>query len=141
MKKHYSLQLIFLFIGFTSIAQTKAVEEDLIKRVLKTNLAALEKEDAKLEQSTIHSKSPFYASTPEQAKQLFEKYDLKYDLLSFKMVQLYEDSASVEITQSVKKIQGPPFQNTKMTILQIMKKEKGEWKILNSRIDKVEKIP
>ena len=108
---------------------------DALKEVFITNLNASEREDVDAVMATLHTQSPSYRQTRQVAQTLGEKFDLKFELLSFKYIGRDGEYAVARAKQSVVKQNswsksGYPDNETDM--IHVFRQENDQWKIWGS---------
>jgi hypothetical protein len=62
---------------------------------------------------------------------LFDNYDSKYKILSFKYIGRDNQCAVARVKQSTMKLSGPAFRNNVLDMVQVFRQEKGQWKFWN----------
>lgn len=89
MRKIISLSIVTLLslvlISSLAVASTDNIEGAL-RSLVEENFATAEAEDLEAHMDTMHAGSPVYRQTRKIAKQLFENYELDYELVSFRYV-------------------------------------------------------
>jgi hypothetical protein len=58
--------------------------EAALKSIVEVNFAATEKEDIDAIKKTMHTQSPAYISSIQTSQQLFDYYDFKVSIVSFR---------------------------------------------------------
>ncbi len=100
-----------------------------IKKLIDDNLKYTQLEDAVKALDIFHSQSPSLLSTKNVLPQIFENYDLNYEILSYKFITIDDDLAFVRLKQRTTKISGPAFRNNEIDMIQIYQLESGQWKL------------
>lgn len=116
---------ILLLLSTAAYADTSSEIEDAIL----DNLEHTQNEDVGAVMEDMHSQSPAYQPTQQMLQQLFPVYDLKYELLNYKLVGEDDEYAYVKVKQRTEKISGPAFQNNEIEMLMVFKQENGLWKL------------
>ncbi|MHC9541157.1 MAG: hypothetical protein AB9903_16770 [Vulcanimicrobiota bacterium] len=111
-------------------------DEELIS-VVRNNLKALNEKNLKAAMDTIDPTNPNYSKTEEMTNQIFQTYDLRFELVDAKVIDKNPDEAQVRIVQITKKIKGPVFRDNETTAIQLLKKVNGKWKITNTKMEDV----
>ncbi len=105
------------------------VLEAKLREVIIENFAASQRKDMEGIKRTIHSQSPAYITSAQTLKQLFDYYDLKYELLSFRYIGADGEYAIARGEQKTIKLKGPAFKDNVLDSIYIFRKENGEWKL------------
>ena len=131
--------IFILCLGSLAFAEKEIAEEKLdvgkmINDVVMENLIATETENTRRMMGTVHTQSPLYKSTELQVVQIFEKYKLKYELLSYKYISTDGVYSIVRVKQKTVKISGPKFINNEIDMFQVYRIENGKYKIWNQVI-------
>lgn len=108
--------------------------------VVHQNLKTAAQEDLEGYMATIHEESPGYEQTRQTMKELFETYDLDYELVEARVLEKSEDSATVSFVQITRKKSGPDFTDTRSSGRHLLKKSGQKWKIYSSELQKVETL-
>ncbi|MGV8120826.1 MAG: hypothetical protein AB2L14_13795 [Candidatus Xenobiia bacterium LiM19] len=111
-------------------------DEELIS-VLQSNLQAYNDKNIKAVMDTIDPNSPGYSQTEMLTNQVFQQYDLKFEIKSAKVIDKKIDEAQVRMVQITRKIKGPDFRDNETTSIQILKKINGKWKISDTKMEDV----
>jgi len=145
------INLICLVLVFTLVAcgsngvvsydkkkNKKLSEEQLIKKFIKLNAEYNQNEEIEqvIEQtdcSTINCAE--FRLTMEN---IFDTYDLKYELISVKILEITSNKAEVIVTQKTTKVNGPEFRDNKGEFLHTLIKVDNNWKFKNTKVNKVE---
>jgi len=131
--------LLVQFAICTFVFAAENVEE-AIKSVVVTNMEACQKEDTSGMMDTIHSQSMGYLETKQAMQPIFENFDLKYTMLSYKFIIQDGEYAIARVRQRTEKVSGPAFQNNELDMIQIFKKEGNAWKYWSQAILEVNYI-
>lgn len=108
--------------------------------LIKANVEYMNKEDLEGVMSTIHPESPSYASTESMAKLIFDRYDLKYEIESIKVLEENDKEAKVQFTQVTRKINGPEFKDNRVTGIHLLKMDGESWKIYSTEMTKLDPL-
>ncbi len=131
--------ILFLsMILFFGCLDGESNDEEEIKKVVYDNIEALNAEDLEAAMDTVHPEIKGYEVTKEVTEYMFETYDLYYELSEFKIIELSETEAQVEVVQTSKKISGPEYTDNKVTAIHKLKKYNGEWRIYATKIKNIE---
>ena len=109
-----------------------------VEESLRSQVDALNREDAAAYMSYIHPDSPDFASTREKVEKLFVEYDLKHTLEKAEPVVLTEGEAKVKFVHLTEKLSGPAFRNNRITGTHILRKDGGVWKVFSTIQDSVD---
>lgn len=135
---NFQAQLIVTDDGGASKSTTKTIEVvdigEQLNSLAEENLQYAESEDLQGYMSTIHSDAPGYSTTEQTMQNLFDTYDLNYELQSFEYLGRDGEYASARIEQLTEKISGPSFQDNITESKWRCKKENGEWKIWSTTL-------
>lgn len=137
MKIVYVILFVLLFSPVAALAQEGVPEADIsatVKAVVIKNLDMIGKEDMDGMMNTIHTQSPGYLITKQQTQEIFDIYDIKYEIKYYKYIGQESGYAIARVIQVTKKISGPAFQNNELDMIQIFKKEDGVWKYWSQAI-------
>ncbi len=130
MKTIGTLAVVTLVLATVAVGgESKTAVE--LKALILQNLAACESEDLAAEMETVHTQSPGYLLTKQQASMLFENFDFKYDLTHFKFIGEDEEYAVARIRQKTTKKAGPAFKNNETDLMAVFRREAGVWKFWN----------
>lgn len=142
MKKKYIIYALFWggCIGLIAACSGEKSVEDQLKAVVMENFKTTEAENMSAMLDTIHTQSPFYAQTEKLAVQIFDAYDLKYELLEFKYVGLDGEDAIAEYKFSTKKVAGGVFKDNIINTRQKFRQEDGNRKIWSMAILEIDYI-
>jgi hypothetical protein len=108
-----------------------------IRAVFDANLQALRQKNLAAAMATIDETSPFFEQTRKVTQFMFENYDLKYEINQFEVLNISGNQATVRITQTTKKIQGPTFRDNILVSKNLVKKSRGKWKIFSTEIESI----
>ena len=132
-----SLAAILVAIAASGCAHRTVIEGDP-KSIVYENIKAMENEDLDRAMATIDEESESYAQTKKLAQLLFEKYDLKYELDSVRVIGQTESEAKVECIQITRKVSGPTFRDNKIDIVHRLRNTDGIWRIYSSQVNKID---
>lgn len=113
-------------------------ETEAIIAVLLQNARALEQEDYDAALAAIDPTSPLYEGTASLTRQIFEMYDLTYDLSGLEVISQSGSEAEVRFTQVTRKVSGPEFRDNVVEGVHVMRKSDGVWRVYNTRVDSIE---
>ena len=106
--------------------------------VIEANAKYMNEEKFDEAMNTIHKDSPAYPATESMLKQLFERYDLNYKVVSMKVTEETDLEAKIEFVQITSKLKGPEFKNNKATGVHTLKKDGDSWKIYSTEMTDVQ---
>ena len=106
--------------------------------VIESNAKYMNEEKFDEAMNTIHKDSPAYPATESMLKQLFERYDLNYKVVSMKVTEETNVEAKIEFVQITSKLKGPEFKNNKATGIHTLKKDGDSWKIYSTEMTDVQ---
>ena len=146
LPKFLSLTLAFTLLILSSacdiVGGVQVTEEDKAQaiNVVKWNLYYAQAEDLAGFMRTIHDDSPARADTLSVMQMVFNDFNLSYQIVTYEIIAISEDSADVRIIQDTRKISGElPFRDNRLTTVHTLKKsEDGKWKIYYSEMEDVQ---
>lgn len=117
----------------TAEADIDAAVKAAILDVVNANIEATAAEDVEAAMATIDPSSPLAVSTAQTMKFLFEMYDLEYEVEQLNVVDATDTEAYVYTVQTVRKIDGPDFTDSRSKAVHYLKKQAdGSWKLYSS---------
>jgi ketosteroid isomerase-like protein len=121
-------------VGLILAAMGQAAEdpktvESQLRAVVLSNFVASAREDVNAVRATLHPQSPVFKSSLHACQQVFDYYDLQYELLSFRYLLADGDYAVARGRQKTTKTEGEPFKDNLMDCLYVFKRDAGEWKL------------
>jgi hypothetical protein len=133
--------LLYVFIAVFSVASlahsaenTDSELEAVLKSIVETNFSATEMEDIDTIKKTMHTQSPAYVPTIQTIQQMFDHYDFKVSIVSFRYIGTDEPYAIARVEQKTEKVKGPAFTNNIIDSIFIFRKENGSWKLWQQSI-------
>ncbi|NTW99594.1 MAG: hypothetical protein HGB35_06655 [Geobacteraceae bacterium] len=106
--------------------------------VLYENIRASNSEDIQAYMTTIHPRSPAYATTQEMLKKLNATYDLSYKVSGVTVMQENNREVRLSFVLVTRKIRGPSFRNNQINGVMILRKDGEVWKIYNQEINNIQ---
>lgn len=106
--------------------------------VIEANAKYMNEEKFDEAMNTIHKDSPEYPATESMLKQLFDRYDLNYKVVSMKVTEETDLDAKIEFVQITSTLKGPEFKNNKATGVHTLKKDGDSWKIYSTEMTDVQ---
>lgn len=133
------MPFIIATLSFFLLTGCNSPEKEIEKTIL-DNLKYAEEENLDGYVGTLLLTKENRDFTVEQAKSLFENEELDYKLISFKILELKDDTAEVEVIQTTKSRNQPSesFRDSKVTSIHSMKRVEGVWKLSETNIQKSE---
>lgn len=108
-------------------------DQALVLAVLEKNRVSGEIEDLAALKSTYDATYLELDAKMAQLKQLFAAFDFKMAVTNIKFIENSEDEVKVYSMDTLTKVKGPEFPNSKSDSITTLKKNKaGEWKIIKS---------
>lgn len=108
-------------------------DQALVLAVLEKNRVSREIEDLAALKSTYDATYLELDAKMAQLKQLFAAFDFKMAVTNIKFIENSEDEVKVYSMDTLTKVKGPEFPNSKSDSITTLKKNKaGEWKIIKS---------
>ena len=108
--------------------------------VVEANAKYMNEEKYDEAMNTIHKDNPSYPASEIMIKQLFERYDLNYKIVSMKVLEDNNSEAKIEFVQITTKLNGPEFKNNKATGIHRLKKDGDSWKIYSTQMTDIQSI-
>lgn len=139
-RKSLSAFLTLIFISITFLACSSGEEYDTPESLIEANARYMNEENFDKVMNTIHKDSPSYPASEIMIKQLFERYDLNYKIVSMKVLEDNNSEAKIEFVQITKKLNGPEFKNNKATGIHRLKKDGDSWKIYSTEMTDIQLI-
>jgi len=128
---------LFAFISSPASAQDALPSDEELISVLRSNLQAYNEKNIKGVMDTIDPNSPGYSQTEALTSQVFQQYDLRFEIKSVKVINKKIDEAQIRMVQITRKIKGPDFRDNEATSIQTLKKINGSWKISGTKMEDV----
>lgn len=113
-----------------------------IVSVLQQNAQTAQSENLAAYMNTYHSKSPARQVVRAIMTPLFKAYNLRYTVSDIKVESRTSEEIRAQYTLLTQKADntGPPFRDNKTGQLVTFKKENGQWKIYEAKINKIEYV-
>ena len=121
--------LIILSLLYSQITLSNENISDEIRKVVDANLLYMETENVDGVMSTVHTQSLSYLPTKDALSQIFGNYKLEYVIEDYSFIGHDGELAYVRVKQATNKVSGLTFQNNRLDMLQVFKKENGVWKL------------
>lgn len=116
-------------------------EEDAISAVLQAYIKSSNEENLSGVLATLDSTSPQFDMNKQVHTQIFNTYDLLFEIESSKIIHYNENEAAIYTVQTSKKIKGPEFQDNRSQMVTLMKKTKeGKWVMVETLLIKADKL-
>lgn len=77
----------------------------------------------------------------DRLEKLWATYAVRVDIESVRVVEIGADKAKVEVTQTLKKVSGPDFQDTRARHIYTFVREDGAWKLCANEIVESQRLP
>jgi hypothetical protein len=123
-----------------SAPEVTDADREAVVNVVQWNLYYLEVEDINGAMNTIHEDAPGRSETQNTTLEMFNRFDLGYELLENELVSIDSDTAEVRVKQLTwKKAGDEPFRTNRITAVHTLKKSAdGNWRIYSTSVDDVE---
>jgi hypothetical protein len=109
-------------------ADVPAADKDKITAVINKQIEASNKEDIAAYKATIDPSDPNLDVLLQQTQQVFDQYDLKFNIEKMSIINFTENEAQVYLTQTTEKVKGPQFQNSRVKlVVTLIKTAAGDW--------------
>lgn len=109
-------------------------EKNEIVAVIERNLEATEDEDIDAFSQTMYQDHPDYEVAVEETEQMFEQFDLEYELEILDVSMADDETATVEFEQKTTAENGEDFEDNIVTGVHEVRIEDGQWKIYETEI-------
>jgi hypothetical protein len=110
-------------------AEDAKVTEAALRAVVTSNFAASAAEDVNAVRATLHTQSPVFKSSLRACQQIFDYFDLKHELVSFRFLLADGEYAVARGEQKTTKLDGDDFKNNVMDCLFVFRQEAGNWRL------------
>jgi hypothetical protein len=146
-RKEILIPFLLLFIALLACSSSSEsapeitdADREAVVNVVQWNLYYLEVEDINGAMNTIHEDAPGRMETQNTTLEMFNRFDLGYELLENELVSIDSDTAKVRVKQLTwKKAGDEPFRTNRITAVHTLKKSAdGNWRIYSSSVDDVE---
>ncbi|MEK5146097.1 DUF2628 domain-containing protein [Psychrobacillus sp. FSL K6-4615] len=114
------------------------IESEIIK-VLEDNIQALENEnmDEYMSKVYTHAEQTTFAEIKKMLSDLFENFDLAYELRDFEFLSISEQEVKVRVTQTTTLVKGENFRDNESIFIHTLKPQKEEWKFYDSKVESI----
>ena len=114
------------------------IESEIIK-VLEGNILALENEnmDEYMSKVYTHAEQTTFAEIKKMLSDLFENFDLAYELRDFEFLSISEQEVKVRVTQITTLVEGENFRDNESIFIHTLKPQKEEWKFFDSEVESI----
>jgi len=85
--------------------------------------------------------SPSYLFDTDRLQKLWAAYTIRVDIANINVLEVGADRAKVEVTQTLKKVSGPDFQDTRARHIYTFVKEDGAWKLCANDVVESQRLP
>lgn len=116
---------------------TQADIEDEIIEIIQHNIKALENEDQDEYMSMLVEGSDQYEQTQDMIINIFENYDLAYDISDIEFISVTEEEVKVRVTQTTTKLEGADFRDNESILIHTLNHHGGDWKFYEGEIESV----
>lgn len=145
-----ALFVVYLLIVMTiltfvpSINKTTESESDYniefeIIEVLEENIQALENENMDEYMSMVYTNTEqtTFAETQQILNNIFENFDLAYELSNYEFLSISELEVKVRVTQITTLVEGEDFRDNESIFIHTLRQQKEEWKFFNSEVESI----
>lgn len=114
------------------------IESEIIK-VLEGNILALENEnmDEYMSKVYTHAEQTTFAEIKKMLNDIFENFDLAYELRDFEFLSISEQEVKVRVTQITTLVVGENFRDNESIFIHTLKLQKEEWKFFDSEVESI----
>jgi len=131
--------LLVAGLGAGCMGRMSGEDAEQIRALIDAQLAALDHNDLAGYMATLDPASPAYANTEKEVKNLFATFPTKSKALSFDFVTSSSYEVQVRVVQETHRVE-PGYKGKRMTMIHIMRKTDGVWKMYGSQLEKDEDI-
>lgn len=85
--------------------------------------------------------SPSYLFDMDRLQKLWAAYTIRVDIANINVLEVGADRAKVEVTQTLTKVSGPDFQDTRARHIYTFVKEDGAWKLCANDVVESQRSP
>ncbi len=138
------LLLLYLLVILTSCAPAQPVSDtDALKALVAQGARYVgEKDSAGLTRmASAACGSPSYLFDMDRLRKLWAVYSVRVDIENVNILEVGADRAKVEVTQTLKKVSGPDFQDTRARHIYTFVKENGAWKLCTNDVAESHRLP
>jgi hypothetical protein len=107
-------------------------EEAAVKQVLEDQIEFLRSEDLEGAMSTMHPESPIYSETRTVLEQVFDLYELEYELEEVEIVEMGDSQAKIRAVQVTRRVNGPELEDARVTAIHTIRMTDDGWKLYDS---------
>ena len=132
----YTGEVLSVWIRKKAAARVSGEVERELKAVFMRNLKGLQEKDIEMAMQDI-DEGPLKENTRKMTQMLFDRFDLTYKVLDFKVVSADKDTAVIEVTMETRKVRGPAFNDHVGTAVHTLKKRPSGWKLAGSKIKSI----
>jgi hypothetical protein len=109
--------------------------------VIYANAKYMAEENFSATMETIHPESPEYSNTERLVQEIFDRFDLSYNIEQLEVLESNNDKARVKFIQLTTKVAGAEFANNRMTGVHTIIKDGDSWKIYSTQSENIEYLP
>jgi hypothetical protein len=110
-------------------------DREAIRALFNKHIQALNREDLAGYLATLDSTSAKYQEVKQQTAQLFQDYNLKFELKSLSIVSINGNSGVVKMVATAKRISGGNFNDSKIVTYNTITKSQGKWRIADTEVE------
>lgn len=115
-------------------------EEEAVKQVLIDQVDFLQEENLEGALSTMHPESPQYSSSRAVMEQVFELYELEYEIEEIEVLEVTGNEAKIRAVQVTRRIEGPELADKRVVAVHTLRKTEGGWKLYESEHESSETL-
>ena len=120
----------------TQRAAAGSTDEEILA-VVWENLRALRAEDLKAAMATLDPDSSVYATTEAFTRDIFQLYDLSYEVSDLRVVSKSGSEARVHFVQVTRRVRGPAFADNQIEGEHFLRLVEGRWFIYATKADSI----
>ncbi|MCK6606104.1 MAG: nuclear transport factor 2 family protein [Ignavibacteriaceae bacterium] len=131
---------LVLLTGSFFLNSCGSSDEGDLKAVCEKQVEAMNNEDLDGLMETIDPDARFYDVTKAMSEQIFKLYDLEQEINDFKVIEVKDNTAKIEMTITTIKKAGPDFENNRITSINTMNKKDGKWLFSETSVKELKKL-
>jgi len=127
---------IFTFVP--SINKTTETHYDIefeVIELLENNIQALESENIDEYMSMLNRDDD--EQTQQMLIEIFENFDLAYEMSDYEFLSISEKEIKVRITQTTTLVKGENFRDNESIIIHTLREQKAKWKFFESEVESI----
>lgn len=132
MERHTNIFVLFLLIPALLLIYCSEKNYNTPESVIYANAKYMAEENLSAAMNTIHPESPVFENTRKLVQEIFDQFDLNYEIKSLEILEETEEEAKVRFVQLTRKVAGNDFADNRMTGIHTLRKDGNFWKIFST---------